>query len=38
MRVASKCPANRVMRNSWMKSPAMELPFNALIVLAKLHH
>jgi hypothetical protein len=38
MRVASKCPSNRVMRDGWVESPAMELPFNALIVLAKLNH
>jgi len=38
MRVMGKCPPNRVMRDGWMESPAMELPFNALIVLAKLNH
>jgi hypothetical protein len=38
MRVVGKCPANCVMRDGWMESPAMELPFNALIVLAKLNH
>jgi hypothetical protein len=38
MRVASKCPANRFMRDGWVESPTMELSFNALIVLAKLNH
>jgi len=38
MRVVGECPPNRVMRDCWVELPAMELPFNALIVLTKLNH